>query len=328
MFDDILSSLDDSELNLIIMPTEQCNFRCTYCYEDFEFGSMSYEISTYIMKLIDNSAPRLNRLTISWFGGEPLLAMRTVINIGQHAVERTKAYGIEYKGHMTTNGYYLTVDNLERLCAIGITDYQITLDGFGSDHDKTRKKVMGGGTFNNIWNNLLSAKETDLEFNIMIRIHFTPKSIKNTLALIAEIKNNFIDDVRFTFFFHMIERLGGKNDQDIELFDNQNDMELFHKELNVFLNSPDKLISLNNDYICYAAKLNSFVIRSNGQIAKCTVALNSEVNNIGILKSDGRMDLNKEKLMAWGGALFNSEVSIRACPTEYAHRSFKIKNTI
>ncbi|HDG7814594.1 TPA: hypothetical protein PCK03_004752 [Klebsiella quasipneumoniae] len=126
----------------------------------------------------------------------------------------------------------------------------------------------------------------------------------------------------------MIERLGGKNDQDIELFDNQNDMELFHKELNVFLNSPDKLISLNNDYICYAAKLNSFVIRSNGQIAKCTVALNSEVNNIGILKSDGRMDLNKEKLMAWGGALFNSEVSIRACPTEYAHRSFKIKNTI
>jgi hypothetical protein len=25
---------------LILLPTEKCNFRCTYCYEDFELGRM------------------------------------------------------------------------------------------------------------------------------------------------------------------------------------------------------------------------------------------------------------------------------------------------
>ncbi len=33
--------LTNHHLGLILMPTEQCNFRCTYCYEDFAIGKMS-----------------------------------------------------------------------------------------------------------------------------------------------------------------------------------------------------------------------------------------------------------------------------------------------
>src|SRR5579885_3181142 len=35
-----LSRYKDDQLQLILLPTEQCNFRCTYCYESFLRGQM------------------------------------------------------------------------------------------------------------------------------------------------------------------------------------------------------------------------------------------------------------------------------------------------
>jgi len=53
--------------------------------------------------------------------------------------------------------------------------------------------------------------------------------------------------------------------------------------------SSDDREQLEN-YICYASKANSLVIRADGRIAKCTVALNDERNHIGDLKPDGSLD--------------------------------------
>jgi len=40
----IYSCLDARSLQLILMPTEACNFRCTYCYEDFNHNQMRPEL--------------------------------------------------------------------------------------------------------------------------------------------------------------------------------------------------------------------------------------------------------------------------------------------
>ena len=37
----LASCLSNRRLELIVMPTEQCNFRCIYCYEDFRMGRMN-----------------------------------------------------------------------------------------------------------------------------------------------------------------------------------------------------------------------------------------------------------------------------------------------
>ena len=34
----IADALTTRRLHLILLPTEQCNFRCKYCYEDFQHG--------------------------------------------------------------------------------------------------------------------------------------------------------------------------------------------------------------------------------------------------------------------------------------------------
>ena len=75
----------NKRLGLIIMPTEKCNYRCVYCYEDFEQGRMADSVSDGIVRLVASRAPLLDQLTISWFGGEPLLAMAVIEKIMQAA---------------------------------------------------------------------------------------------------------------------------------------------------------------------------------------------------------------------------------------------------
>ena len=77
-------ALSPHRLHLIILPTEQCNFRCKYCYEDFKVGKMAKFCVEGINKLISQRLPNTSNLTISWFGGEPLLALDIISNISHH----------------------------------------------------------------------------------------------------------------------------------------------------------------------------------------------------------------------------------------------------
>jgi len=77
----IFYALRDDVLNLTILPTEQCNFRCFYCYESFKLGKMSKETSDSILKLVQKRASTLKILTIGWFGGEPLMAKDIVLSL-------------------------------------------------------------------------------------------------------------------------------------------------------------------------------------------------------------------------------------------------------
>nr|WP_223812004.1 hypothetical protein [Geobacillus sp. 46C-IIa] len=60
---------------LVILSTEACNFRCVYCYQDFLRGQMKREVIDGLKRFLAETIPRLTHLTVSWFGGEPLLAL-------------------------------------------------------------------------------------------------------------------------------------------------------------------------------------------------------------------------------------------------------------
>ncbi|AUG99806.1 radical SAM protein [Prodigiosinella confusarubida] len=324
----ILASLDDRYLELTIMPTEQCNFRCVYCYEDFAIGNMRNEVADSINKFVDNALPRLRKLNILWFGGEPLLALRQITKISSHIKYSAKQNNVEYTSSMTTNGYYLTLKNLTALVNLNITSYQITLDGYAEYHDKMRKKSNGKGSFQTIWHNLMEARRSTLNFNIILRVHYSPDNIHQTITLIERINKEFSNDHRFTIFFHSIERLGGDNDDNITIFNDKKEKLTYLSEL-LKLIQPELIFqSVNNNYICYAAKLNSFVIRPNGDVLKCTVALNSDVNSIGHLNKDGLMTLDIDKVRAWSIPLFTENEKDLECPSISAHKLWADKSTI
>ena len=78
---ELVPHLATNILNLTVLPTEQCNFRCVYCYESFCRGGMSPVVVTALERFLDLRAPGLDRLSIAWFGGEPLLAADVVERI-------------------------------------------------------------------------------------------------------------------------------------------------------------------------------------------------------------------------------------------------------
>lgn len=310
--------LSNQFLNLIILPTESCNFRCTYCYEDFAVGRMKKETILGIKALLENRCSDLNYLHISWFGGEPLVAKDIVYEISEHATELAYQYpNLLYKANMTTNGYFLDIDTITTLANAGVRQFQISLDGSREIHNKSRIRANGKGTFDQIWTNLLAIRDSSLPVSITLRVHFTVDNFQLLDPLINDLKKEFVPDSRFSVFFKAIERLGGSNDASIKKF-SEIDKETAIKSLQTKLFGDNiessQNVSLGDDYICYASKPNSLVIRSNGDVGKCTVALYDERNKIATLQPDGNLNVIPGRLAPWIRGIKNLDPAALACP--------------
>lgn len=303
---------------LIILPTEKCNFRCTYCYEDFSVGRMKKETIFGIKALLERRCSDLDYLNISWFGGEPLTAKDIVLDISEHVMALARKYAtLSYVGNMTTNGYLLDYNTTVALADVGVRRYQISLDGPREVHDKSRIRADGGSTYDRIWGNLLAIRDSSAAVSVLLRIHFTVDTFKLLDPLIEDIKREFLHDPRFSFFFKAIERLGGSNDASIKIFSDAEKEEavnllqtnLFGENIASSQNS-----SLSDNYVCYASRPNSLVIRSNGDVGKCTVALYDERNKIGSLQMDGTLKLTPGRLAPWLRGIETLDPATLACP--------------
>jgi len=300
-----LRHFSSNYLNLIILPTEACNFRCTYCYETFENRKMSRPVVTGIKSLIDRRGADLDALEISWFGGEPLLALDIIAEISKHALDVAKTKGFAFRSGMTTNGYFLDQDRFAQCLNHKIDFFQISLDGNPDDHNASRKLASGGGTFDRIWSNLIAIKATRAEFVVLLRLHYTMENFISIGQFARRVHDVFGDDQRFRCFFHNIARLGGSNDESITIISEQDqkDIEAHLWDASGFLRPPGK----DESYVCYAAKGNSLLIRSTGRLAKCTVALNDSCNDIGWISESGEVCVDQKKYQRWIAPLVEAD---------------------
>src|SRR6202049_434860 len=216
--EELAASFLNESLNLILLPTEQCNFRCTYCYEDFSIGRMSSEVSEGVKRLIDRRLDGLRSLSVSWFGGETLVARYIVDDISDHIVRASASRPeLHYVGDMTTNGYLLDAPAVERLAELGIRSFQISLDGPRALHDSTRLRANGKGSFDWIWGNLLAIRDGCAKVNVLLRIHLTPENVPVMPEFLTQIRDSFLRDQRFTVFLKPIESMGGLNSDTISV---------------------------------------------------------------------------------------------------------------
>lgn len=77
----MLKRYDKSSLSLTIAPTSDCNFRCQYCFENSpEPIYMNDNTEDKLMQFIQQYK-NINYLSITWYGGEPLMAFDRIISI-------------------------------------------------------------------------------------------------------------------------------------------------------------------------------------------------------------------------------------------------------
>jgi uncharacterized protein len=296
---------ETSRFSLIIMPHENCNFRCIYCYEDFKRDKMPRSIIEGLKIFVKQNVEKYKRLNVAWFGGEPLLASETILELNDYFTNICEKDGIKFSSTMTTNGYLLTPDVADELIKSNIKGFQITLDGPAHIHNIHRKLAGGGETYNRILNNLVALKNRDDDFLVRLRVNMDNASIFLIEQwLDDDLAPLFANDGRFALSFDVVGRWGGPNDATLDVCTadvaSPIKLRLMHKSLR--LGFSDKIVKgylAPHGNVCYASRDSSLVIGADGTVYKCTVAFNDPRNVVGKLQADGRMVLNPSLLSLW-----------------------------
>ena len=141
-------------MQYILHVTKDCNFNCSYCYQEKANDFMDEAISVKLVDFAYNDAVKNNKkkAVISFYGGEPLLCKNLICTV----VERCGKYtDIEFGFKITTNGWYLD-KNFVAYAAQNNFDIALSIDGVKAAHDKNRITKDNQKTFDKINN---TAKE-------------------------------------------------------------------------------------------------------------------------------------------------------------------------
>ncbi len=307
LVEDVLAKERNFGFGLTILPHENCNFRCVYCYEKFERGKMETDVVAGLKQLVQDKASEVKNISVAWFGGEPLLAKEVIYELSDSFISSCRNKDIPYRSSITTNGYLLNEQVAEALLQREVRDFQITLDGPAHIHNQMRKLANGHGTYEKIVANLTKMKQRSEAFQVRLRINFNETIFPMVEAWFKEeIAPRFAGDSRFELQFHPIGKWGGVNDAKLGTCDPEAAAR-FNRDMTTKtakMGFSDRLTKESlkaHGNVCYAARENSIVVGADGTLYKCTVALTDERNKVGTLKSDGQIILNCERWEKWVG---------------------------
>lgn len=139
---------------LCLHMAHDCNLRCRYCFA----GEGNYHSQKALMPLevakkaidfvIENSGNRRN-IEIDFFGGEPLLNLKTVKDTVEYARERGKSANKHFRFTITTNGLLLNDETMEYLNRT-MDNIVLSLDGRKEINDAMRVRHDGSGCYDAI----------------------------------------------------------------------------------------------------------------------------------------------------------------------------------
>ncbi len=173
---------DTRKLHLMLFVTYRCNFQCPYCFQqqlmhaDYQLvdsprGLEDPSLSRSLIHYIRNAtAHGVEHLVIDWFGGEPLLKLRTIMKLSMDFKRICEEHMCQYTAYVTTNGYLLTPNVCDQLRRAGVKGVMVTLDGPPAFHNKRRPLKGGQPTFDTIIRNLRSAVEFFDRVNIRCNV--------------------------------------------------------------------------------------------------------------------------------------------------------------
>ena len=157
----------------LIAPTMECNARCYYCFEHgAEQGTMSLETANATADfLIKNCKEK--ELSISWFGGEPLMAPDIISLI----TKRVLAAGIKLDSTVTTNGILIDSKMIDLFHEWNVERITISLDGLFDTYNRIKRYVLPiENPFQQILKNIKLCLETGI--NTHLRINYKSSDYK------------------------------------------------------------------------------------------------------------------------------------------------------
>lgn len=290
---------DSSSFGLTIMPTSDCNLSCPYCYEHKTREYMTKSVQDDLVTFVDNHLEKAKYYGVSWYGGEPLLAVDTIVDLSKRFMELCSKHNCEYYAGIITNGTLLTPENAQKLKESNVTFVQVSLDGTKEFHDKSRIGKGKKGTFDIIIDNI--KKAIDILPSIYIRINVNKDNVSCLSDLLDHLESEGLKG-KVQVYVGQIEPIGAiRTCNDITVKCIEDD---FFAETYVSFNKmaiqkgwdPEPyLVPATTFGLCAAEMDNAFVVEPNGDLQKCWVPVGEEQERVGNIR-DGvvsYVNLNK-----------------------------------
>ena len=262
--------------DLTVCPTMACNFDCPYCFEKHTPGKMSAQIQDDVIGLAERmlDASGAKKLQVTWFGGEPLLAMDAIEALSRRLMELADRKNAVYEAEIVTNGYLLDQKNagLLRRCKVNI--YQITLDGIGVLHDMTRHLAGGGPTFERITENLRQVK-IEGTVNIRHNVYAGNRTEANQLrAFVDALAQESGNDLRYYPALVSSTDIAEARGSQVDLLCGEDASSLLFAQ-------DDELLEGGRGHYCGAQCLWSVGIDAEGRLQKCWEDLSIPEHSFG-----------------------------------------------
>ena len=280
---------NSSDMALTILPTRGCNFGCIYCYEqDRPNVLMNEQTEKAIVKFVCSNS-NLKRLSVVWYGGEPLLNFDSMVRL----TKMFKQLNIEYSAKIVSNGYLLTKEKADLMKDLAIRNIQITFDGSEEIHNQRRFLLGGQPTYRKIMDNLKYLLSINKEITIDIRTNIDRRNKDDYNKFYQDFKSE-INDKRVTMYPGFVSDLLSSECVSPEFniseggYKAQFILDIFDKygiEIKSFLPKYRR-------HSCVASKYFAFVVGPEGELYKCWRMVGNQKEAIGNV-NDGSFDMVK-----------------------------------
>ena len=278
-----------SSLNLTIAPTFDCNLACGYCFQGLDKAKQKITplVKQGILEHIKNQKEHLEQLSVTWYGGEPLMAKPGLLDLSDELISFCDLNSIKYSASIVTNGYLLTRKTASELWSRRVTWAQVTIDGMPETHNKMRPKINGQGSFEKIVENI-----KDVLINTPMSIHVRVNVGQDNIEQCEELLHFFHKEMplstgRFKVYFAPIDASTPESGSAFDMSLNRKTFNEKVRQLTTLgqtlgvidpTSAPSSILGM-----CVAVQNNGLVIAANGDVHKCWETMHDPTKKIGTI---------------------------------------------
>ncbi|NSW89831.1 MAG: radical SAM protein [Firmicutes bacterium] len=285
-------------LSMTIVPTLDCNFKCVYCYEGIckDRYRMTRDTADHIIKYINDFSPNKGILRITWFGGEPTLALNIIYYISNAVKDILSKKQAGYFSIIFTNGYLLDKKVASELRRCGVEEACITIDGYAEGHNARRPLRNGGNTFQTIMSNIIDISDI---MNVCVRYSVDRDNIKEFSGFLDILEESNVAEkirmeiVRIEAYPYSIDAVKSRALSTFEfsaIFYELAEQAVKRKIKIDFLPAKDR-------GACSALLANHVVVAPRGELHKCTYTIWNPDESFGKIDRPFEWNENLEKWM-------------------------------
>ncbi len=271
----------DKRLVLSIAITEDCNLKCKYCFVPKQKSVFSRDniisLKSFIGDYVEVYKPK--EIQVTWYGGEPLLAMGEIEETTNEILKITKKRDMGYSASLITNGTLLK-ENFQLLRQCDVSYMQVSLEPSKQINDVLRPFKSGAPSFDIIYNNV---KEVAGEIPINLRIALSKKNSDYVYDFVKKLEGDNLFSKKVSFSLGPLHGLASKDYCLDYTYNSKEYSDVFFGIYERLLDSGiiDYALYPLTRLLCGATKNNVFSISSTGDIYKCFEHIGDKRHSMG-----------------------------------------------